>query len=129
MACRCAPFIRFAPVAAFVALSACTSADVACSLDESEWVGQEPECTDEERAQDTVGVCSAPRISFRGCEYRRTSGGELFSGSYVDDDARTRFLFEEDGSEGGGFLQDGGYSLLGPGGFYVRTTEFLVPWD
>lgn len=49
----------------------CADPATVCSLDGSEWAGQAPLCTPEQRANDTHGACLAHTIRFRGCEYRR----------------------------------------------------------
>ena len=125
---RVRPATRTPLLIIFASVAACSDPEAACSLDDSEWVGQEPECTDAERTDDPYGACNAPRISFRGCEYRRFVADQVFVGTYTDAEEPARFHFVEFDVESDGFLQDGGYSLVAPGGWYLRTTEMLVPW-
>jgi hypothetical protein len=99
----------------------CDDPEAACSLDGSDWAGEEPECTAEERANDLFLVCTANTMSFRGCEYRRRRTDHVISGTYVDGAEPGSFTFFEPGGEVEGFLQDGGYSLAAPGGPYMRA--------
>ena len=118
---------RVALLIAFALVAGCSDPEAVCSLDDSEWVGPDPECTDEERAENPYGSCDPRRITFRGCEYVRLEGDQVIKGTYTASGS-ARFHFMELGQETDGFLQDGGDSLAAPGGGYVHTSDRVVPW-